>query len=281
MKNKISNEDYFNFFKLCLNKDNQISSGEINKLAEISNLNYTQTVDVIIMSNTIKQFHEIKRNNQEKYSDIFYHYKQILEKTTNLARELKLTTSLEFSMLYTYLLYSGYFSKDRNLLIQSEGRKFITGLYAVDIMAGKGVCLNFSDMLKDFLNDSGFNSAIISSCEVNKFLEKHDTKKRATHASNLIIENGKIYIYDSTNMRLLKLKKTDSASIIVNYNNNFKHKYIYNYKLYPYDSYYLNLTPKSASVLDILNTRNDFNYSYDKKTYIQIYDKSIDTFIEN
>jgi len=281
----INNEDYFNFFKFCLNKDNQIINyDEAKSLAKTSNLTLKQAIEITVKSNTVKQFNEIKNNNEKKYSDLLYEYKQILEKTTTLAKELKLTNSLEYSFLYTYLLYSGHFSKDKKLLFKTEGRKQIDGFYALDIMNGKGVCLNFSDMLKDFLNHSGFNSATILSSSIykNDILSKLSIRKgRIHHASTLIQENGNLYIYDTTNLLLLKLKNKDIANVIISNIKKFKYTHIYNYKLYPYNSYNCNLTPKSIAVLDIINMISDFDTPYNKQSYIETHDKFITNLKKN
>ena len=58
-----------------------------------------------------------------------------------------------------------------------------------------GVCLNFSEMLKDFLNSSGFNSATIRSSNTykNKLLEKLLIQDpQPNHATNLILESFKL-----------------------------------------------------------------------------------------
>lgn len=278
--------EFFNLFKSCFDDNDYINYNEaatLAKFADIATLDYGQVMDAVRISNNIKAMYEEQRNNVKIYSDLLTNYKKILDKTTVLARELNLKNSLQFSILYTYLLHNGYFSKDKNLSIQTEERKLISGLYALDIMAGKGVCLNFSEMLKDFLTNSGFNSATIASSITykNLILKKLLIKNPCmTHAFNLITENGKIYIYDSTNLFFLKIQNTTSAKIIVGAHN-FKYKHVYKYKLYPYDSYFLNINPETFGVLDTLNTRNDFNSPYDSENYIQIQQTCIDEVVRN
>ena len=46
-------------------------------------------------------------------------------------------------------------------------------MYSYDIMNGNGVCLNFSDMLKDILNECGYSSSIL----INGLENSRDFKK--------------------------------------------------------------------------------------------------------
>lgn len=155
-------------------------------------------------------------------------------------------------------MWNGYFSKDQSFNYQIENRSLIHGMYSFDIMNGNGVCLNFSDMLKDILNECGYNSSIIlnkinnieemekfcvldikrnvvKSCnlitKVIPLLLKPIINKIGNHAFNLIEENGKLYIYDATNLLFLKLNSTTEASILAGKGE---------FKLTPYSSYLLN-----------------------------------------
>ena len=75
-------------------------------------------------------------NNREKYSDILFEYKVLLEQISRLAKELKLTNSLELSNLFTCLLWNGYLSKNKENTYKSENRELIDGLFFTSIMDG-------------------------------------------------------------------------------------------------------------------------------------------------
>ena len=77
-----------------------------------------------------------------------------------LALELGVSNSLQLSNLYTYLLWNGYLSKNKTN-IYSEERKLLEGLFFVDVMDGIGVCLNYADMLKDFLKACDHEAAVL------------------------------------------------------------------------------------------------------------------------
>lgn len=165
------------------------------------------------------KINEILGNCEENYS-------KILNKFKVLVQELKLNNSLEISILYTYLMWNGYFSKDNKLFYKTQDRAIIQNNFSYDIMCGGAVCLNFSDMLKDILNECGYSSSIL----LNRLIKERDlkkdyiplierniaktkfnfnllsvlvsplTKKIGNHAFNLIEENGQLYIYDPTNL---------------------------------------------------------------------------------
>ena len=152
-------------------------------------------------------------------------------------------------------------------------------------MAGKGVCLNFSEMLKDFLNSSGFNSATIMSSNTYKnplLIKILPVETQATHATNLILENGKMYIYNSINEYIFQLENMNNAKIITGADY-YKYKYIflYKYQLHTYKSYFLNFNPKETGVLDVISRRNDFDSPYTKKDYKETRENCIELFKQN
>lgn len=182
-------------------------------------------------------------------------------------------------------MWNGYISKNQNFNYQIEKRALISGMYSFDIMNGNGVCLNFSDMLKDILIECGYNSSILlnkitSKEEIKKFyvpeIERNIIKpyniitkamplvfkpiinKIGNHAFNLIEDNGKLYIYDSTNLLFLQLDSTIVADILAG-------KGVF--KLTPYLSYILN-DSKERSTLDTLHTIDNFTSPYNRKDYI-------------
>ena len=105
----------------------------------------------IAISNCNKEMQ--KRDEINSFTHTLEIYKEILLSTKKLANELNLTNSLELCVLYTYLLWNGYFSKDKQLKYQTVGTNCIPGTYPYTIMSGGGVCLNFSEMLTDFINN--------------------------------------------------------------------------------------------------------------------------------
>lgn len=91
--------------------------------------------NVFLNANEIKQRNYINKNLDE-----------MVDKTVNLSDELKLEETLSFCNLYSYLLYNGYFSYDKNFTKQNFGE-----LPASSICLGTGDEYAISDMLELFL----------------------------------------------------------------------------------------------------------------------------------
>lgn len=233
----------------------------------------------------------------EQNTNTVENYKEILKNTKELALELKLSNSLEICNLYTYLLWNGYFSKDKELKYQTYDRLLLPGMYSRDIMNGIGVCLNFSDMLADFINEFDCYSSASLMNKMNKGFERHYkvdierkivpekfyrklksylikpiTKKTGNHAYNLICEKGKIYIYDSTNLCISKLNnKFESSLLAGNGTSDIK----------PYLSYWINNSDKSIKTLDLIHTTQEFVSPYTHKNFIKAWEECLELFKQN
>jgi hypothetical protein len=242
---------------------------------------------MLAMAELAKIYKHMQYGSNYRYEEVLIYYKSLLKKCNSLAIELKLNNSLEVSNLFTYLLWNGYFSVNRQNKYQIEKRDLILGLYSLDLLNGIGVCLNHSDMLCDLLNQGGYKSAILVNhldrnikrsylpdikriitkprikTRVSSFLLRPISKKFGNHAFNLIREKGKIYIYDSTNLTINEVIDHNTANVIVG---NGK------IKLNPFFSYVLNPKYTSKRVLDSLYSKDlsspyseeDFKYSWEK-----------------
>lgn len=221
-------------------------------------------------------------NNRKKYSDIMYSYNSILQNMTILSKELNLENSLELCLLFSYLLWNGYLSKNKEYVFSDKEIKRIQGLFFADIINGRGVCLNNSEMLKDFLNLNEYTSSMLMNhynplAKINYRIDltrKKDDKKelliitlieelirrrKANHVYNLIEDNNKLYIFDSTNMLMQKIIRNDKAEM-VNGTGEFR--------LFPYQSHMLCASPDERSLLDKLLTTRQYEYLYTKRDLI-------------
>jgi len=178
-----------------------------------------------------KRSNEIIQKNKALIDEVKEnYYYEVLSKTKDLADELKLKNSLELSLLYSYLLWNGYFSKTKENRFSIQGRSLVWGMFSADIMDGIGVCLNHADMLKDFLIFCGYDSAILmNSIKLNSSVKEKINIERnyvkptsrvksfqffvggslgrisGNHAFTLIKDNNIPYIYDSTNLALFEI----------------------------------------------------------------------------
>lgn len=236
-----------------------------------------------------KMFH-IAKGNIQKYNEIEQKYSSLLTYMVTLSKELNLENSLELCILYTYLLWNGYLSKDKKFEFNSKGIQRLEGLYYADIMSGSGVCLNISDMLKDFLLQSNYQSAMMMNhynkntqidyridiqkklgeeeiTGYRKILSEVRLARKANHVFNLIEDNDGIYIFDATNLMLHSIINPYMSNLI---NGNGK------YKLFPYSSYMLSCTKCERELLDELLTTCDYNCPYTKEDLIAISEVNIE-----
>lgn len=209
--------------------------------------------------------------------EVMEKYKTLLTKMSKLSKELNINNSLELSILYSYLLWNGYLSKTRIHEFKEYDGPLIMGLNFTDITNGIGVCRNYTEMLKDFLEFNGCESIILENYSNDKIQvdyvpdikrrktssttnEKVNKEKKPNHVFNLIEDNG-LYIYDCTNLALYELKNKNKAELV-----NGKGKNI----VYPYYSYEFCYSKNDEKMLDRLFAEDDFSSPYTKSDFISI-----------
>jgi len=261
---KLSEKEKFEYFDLCIEHLNINDKKELDVdldnfvIASILNTENREIKKMALLAITCNYMKkELMLNRlQDLTSDIgiLENYKELLENMKKLASELKLNNSLELANLYSYLLWNGYLSKSKTNYYSSGKRKLIKGFYFADIMDGVGVCLNHSDMLKDFLITCNINACTILNyndieiqrdymMEVERKISKKTLKENigalligpfnslikktfGNHAFTLINENGQNYIFDSTNLIVLKLNDPKQAQMLTGTGSFVLHPYI-------------------------------------------------------
>lgn len=220
------------------------------------------------------------RKNRNKYSEIMHNYNILLEKISSMSKEINFTNSLELNILFSYLLWNGYLSKDRKYNFKKEDKDKIMGLFFLDTMDGFGVCLDNSEMLKDFLNLNGYPSAVLQNFYDDKSVKvdyeidierktitdstkikliERVLKRNANHAFNLIEDNGSLYIYDITNLLMQSIISPYSSEMV-----NGKGKF----KLFPYRSYMCCASPQEIALLDKFIKAVDYSIKYTREDLI-------------
>jgi len=239
-----------------------------------------------------KQLLDKQQSNVTKLESSMYHYNEILRIYADLAKQMKLDNSLEICIFFTYLLWNGYFSVTKENFYNSNNLASINGAYGFDIMTGKGVCLNFSTMLRDFLIACGYSAAnllniadstkkmnyslpikrkYVKSKSTNKdnfysFVNKIKIRKYGNHVFTLIKEGKYVYAYDPTNLLLLNIKNINMAKL-VNGTGNFKLK--------PYISKGNNLPKESSKLLNRFYNMSRFENPYSEEYFKQLADDLI------
>lgn len=200
----------------------------------------SESIKLGILTEKIKDKNKF---NEEHIKEIKL-YRDILELYKNIALELKLSTALEFSYYYTYLLWNGYFSVTKEHEYNEVNRSNDLNFLATSILNGSGVCLEYSALLNDFLKVCNKESLLMSCFvprkkgevifeykpnivrNINKNTKKTTKmltilanasgiiKKLGNHAVTVINENGQQFVFDATNLSVLNIEDKLMASII-------------------------------------------------------------------
>lgn len=125
-------------------------------------------------------------NLKAQYKTSIESYNNLLNRYKILSKELKINSALELSIMISYLLWNGYFSITKEHKYCMKDRLYLTPL-PFDIFKGRGVCLEYSIFLRDFLLKCNKEAAIIG-CKISK----NTIKKTYTPPIKRNIENSKI-----------------------------------------------------------------------------------------
>lgn len=282
---KLSKEEKKNaIYKYIMNENDKIKIYRFFKNLFLEDFEY-----VIIALYALNIKYNINSSIEQRYN--FYYtfdvYNSLCDKFSKLANELHLENSLNTSILYTYLLWNGYFSINRSNAFANKDCVMANGLFSYDLFDGLGVCLNHSDLLKDLLNNMGYqscnllaksNTKIISGDIliernidfskqyglIDRFLEKH--------VFTLIFEKDMAYIYDATNTSIYKIINHELCTIINGTGD---------YKIYPVKSYELNFSKDSINALNTYLDKREFASPYTESYFIDIFKKLLIYFKEN
>lgn len=212
---------------------------EIKVIINASNKN-VNTLDALLLYGSIENAH----NYKELYRESFERLQNILKTYKVLSSELNINDPLELCILFTYLLWNGYFSVSKEHTYELKKRLLLTGLNSFDIIKGHGVCLAYSELLDYFLKECNKSSALLY-CEVptkkgqivrgytpdikrninvgiiGRTISKSAapmlkgvTSKFGNHAVTLVEDDDKLYVYDTTNLYVLNIINPNTASII-------------------------------------------------------------------
>ena len=144
------------------------------RLEPISLSGYTQD-DFLLLCKLTRSFLRMKKiaseveheylfvkENERRYQRFFQkEYDEILEKWVDLFLELNFESTLDIVNFFLGLMMKGYFSTNHKYCYDENNRASIDGWYSLDVIAGSGVCLSESDLLKDFLLKMGIDAAVM------------------------------------------------------------------------------------------------------------------------
>ncbi len=230
-------------------------------------------------------------------SAVYPNYLSILTNYKNLADKLLLINPIELSTLFSYLLWKGYFSKNKHNIYKNDNALLQYHIYPFTIMDGWGVCLNHSIMLADYLNLCGIEATPIEAGikqhkitptyippierDIPKIKEKFTLtslftakhSKNGNHVFTLTKENEYFYIYDATNLVMFAIKSPINATCTTA---NIKAT------LYPITSYEIIDNNISCRTLNSFITTNNFLECPYKEDYFKfITEKSLEIIKQN
>lgn len=171
------------------------------------------------------------------YKDTLACYNKILEIYSNLPKYLELSSPLEISHLFSFMLWNGYFSLIKKHNYSHDSRMFIPSMSFLDVFKGGGVCLGYSELLSDYLNACNYNASVLIGmynpinksffpsniiCHTlkdvcNNYRIRNILFLENNHANVLISFEDKLFIYDPTNELVLNVLNKSEAEVIGNY----------------------------------------------------------------
>lgn len=234
-----------NYTKLMLKDLDEMDYDELINL-KFSEVTTKKVSKMTGIANTLRVFMLMNLNipEREGYPEIYKCQDEILEEYKKLANELDINTGLDLSHYYTYLLWNGYFSPTKKHSYQLRDR--IVSHPTFEVFQGKGVCLNYAELLKDFQIKCGKEAKVANCLATRENLqpdparkEKNEIKRDVditqkeqfkssvillaasplvkefgNHAITLIGDGEKTFYYDPTNLFTLNPAGNKKAVII-------------------------------------------------------------------
>lgn len=182
---------------------------------------------------------EVRKQTLYQEEIVLFH--SVLENYRVLAEELHFETTIEKCNLFSYLLWNGYFSYNKEHFYDLNDRHPIIGMYFLDIIFGRGVCLNYADALNRYLQVCGIESAPLI-CKVSAFnrqdseynlpITRNSKKVKFTfsnsilscltflvekvgnHAITLVKDHDHYFAYDPTNLIVLNIDNAQTLSVV-------------------------------------------------------------------
>lgn len=263
------------------------------KEASDSSIGYFKALFIYLSAQESLQFYEQFSSLKDRYTKVLKNYKI-------LASELHISSALELSHLFTYMLWNGYYSDTQEHRYNMKNRTLINNFTFLDVIKGSGVCLNYSECLQDYLLTCGKDASILF-CSVPKDksfqrdykpqIEQKRAKNRrerfnlsilsllankilkfdGNHAITLIKDEDKFFAYDPTNLLVLNILNAKTSEVI-----NGKG----NFKLYPNLSLCMNANLNSFPLIEeLLNKENP--QAYNRKEIIFSFENTMETIANN
>ena len=88
-------------------------------------------------------------------------YDEFIKNYNKLNKIFDLNDPIQIHVMFTYLLYRGYLSCNKEFKFSDNQTKDLNEISGINIITGNGVCRHISTMLTDILNDYGIESSVL------------------------------------------------------------------------------------------------------------------------
>ena len=171
-------------------------------------------------------------------------YQEFIKNYNKLNKIFDLSDPIQIHIMFNYLLYKGYLSKDKEFQFSGKQARDINCLSGTNVITGQAVCRHISAMLTDILNDYGIESSQLGvyyrdySININILDEQKYTKeelinwvrthiinekkydfamklieKVGNHAISFAFKDGKSYFLDPTQTRIYRMSESDKKML--------------------------------------------------------------------
>lgn len=153
--------------------------------------------------------------------DIKKLYNEVIDNIAKINRVFGLEDPVEIFTLFTNELSNGFLSYNKHFEYETSDIKNIKTLYGANPITGKSVCRHIAVMLRDVMNKNGIKSNTLNVCVKDDKSAKTEEQiktenKYGNHVITLALNNGKVYLLDST---LKSIYKPLSKKYIIDKNN--------------------------------------------------------------
>ena len=175
----------------------------------------------------IKRYHDsyesINTDIPEDKKDLIDSYNTIVERTARFISINGFNDVISAITVFEYLLWNGYLSYNKSFTYDSETIKYnFKDLYGMDVILGRGACLNISSLQRDIFRKLGYDTHIITS-EMNGCVDviyRPDINRNMNSRINMKYEevfdnNTHKLNFKSTGNHVLTLVGDDSCNMIV------------------------------------------------------------------
>ena len=253
----------------------------------------------------LKKLHQYKKDLSKYFiGDCIPNYEAIIRKTAELFAELDITNTIEVCNMFSYMLYSGLFSRNHKYTYKPNSKKSTVAQYdyGMTIMDQTGVCLNTVFLLDDVLKELGEYGEMMTVWtmggtlnyktpvprgnsenifdRIGEFIQykiQKSSKIEANHICEIIEYNDDYYMYDPTCMCIYSLDGTFESSVL----NGTK-----KVSIRPYNALIMNDEENISEVLRhykgiITSCKSDEDRAKIEKITLQLFKKSLQMFNSN